>query len=96
MNSRLKILEEKREYIRAIALRHHADSISVFGSVAREEDGPNSDIDFLVDFCAGSSLFDLIDLQDELEAFLGCACDVVSSNSLKDRDHHIREEAIAL
>jgi predicted nucleotidyltransferase len=68
----------------------------VFGSVARGEDQAGSDIDFLVEFEAGSSLFDLIHLQDELSALLGCRVDVVSVGGLKPRDAHILEEALPL
>lgn len=49
-----------------------------------------------VEFEAGSSLFDLLHLQDELSGFLGCDVDVVSSGGLKDRDDHIRREAVRL
>lgn len=68
----------------------------MFGSVARGEDGPSSDIDFLVDFEPGSSLFDLLHLQDELAELLGCEVDVVSTGGLKPTDDHIRREAIPL
>jgi predicted nucleotidyltransferase len=68
----------------------------MFGSVARGEDGPSSDIDFLVDFEPGSSLFDLLHLQDELAELLGCDVDVVSTGGLKATDDHIRREAIPL
>ena len=50
----------------------------------------------LVDFEPGSSLFDLLRLQDELTALLGCPVDVVSAGGLKPRDEHIRREALAL
>ena len=80
--------------IHAIARRHRARSVSVFGSVARGEDRPGSDIDFLVEFEPGASLLDLMAIQDDLEALLGCTVDVVSAGGLKDRDEHIRREAV--
>jgi predicted nucleotidyltransferase len=43
----------------AIASRHHASRVRLFGSAARGDDRPDSDIDLLVDFDEGSSLFDL-------------------------------------
>jgi predicted nucleotidyltransferase len=94
--TRLEQLRAQAEEIRQIAARHKASGIAVFGSVARGEDGPASDIDFLVDFNSGSSLFDVIRLQDELEALLGVSVDVVSRGGLKPRDTRIREEALAL
>ena len=70
--------------------------MSVFGSVARGEETPTSDIDFLVEFEPGSSLFDLLHISEELEALLGVRVDVVSAGGLKDRDDHIRREAVLL
>ena len=68
----------------------------MFGSVARGDDTPDSDIDFLVEFEQGSSLFDLMDLQEALAALLGAPVDVVSVGGLKDRDDHIRREAVPI
>lgn len=53
------LVEEHRDEIRTIALRHKGLAIAVFGSVARGEETSESDIDFLVEFEKGSSLFDL-------------------------------------
>jgi hypothetical protein len=89
-----RLFEEHRDQIREIATRHHGRAIYVFGSVARGEERADSDIDFLVDFEAGSSLFDLMRISDELEALLGRSVDVVSRAGLKDRDSHILDEAI--
>lgn len=63
-------LQSHREAIQMIALRHGAHSISVFGSVARGEERPDSDVDFLVGFESGASLLNLMGLQDDLEALL--------------------------
>lgn len=68
----------------------------MFGSVARGEESDSSDIDFLVEFEAGSSLFDLLHLSEELEVLLGVPVDVVSAGGLKDRDDHLRREAVPL
>lgn len=70
--------------------------MALFGSVARGDDTPGSDIDFLVEFDKGSSLFDLMDLQEALEDLLGVPVDVVSAGGLKDRDEHIRREAMPI
>ena len=91
-----RLFEEHREQIREIAARHHGRAIYVFGSVARGDVRADSDIDFLVDFEPGSSLFDLMRISDELEALLGCPVDVVSRAGLKDRDGHILDEAILI
>lgn len=68
----------------------------MFGSVERGDDTPESEIDFLVEFEPGSSLFDLMDLQEVLEHLLGVFVDVVSLGGLKDRDDHIRREAVPI
>lgn len=65
----------------------------LFGSLARGEERPTSDIDLLVDFSEGSSLFDLIRMARELEALLGRSVDVISVGGLKPRDSHILAEA---
>jgi len=78
-------------------VRHHRGrSAALFGSVARGDETPESDIDFLVEFEPGSSLFDLMDLQEALEQLLGVPVDVVSVGGLKDRDDHIRREAVPI
>ena len=60
------------------------------------EASPESDLDLLVDFETGSSLFDLLHLTEELERLLGCRVDVVSTGGLKDRDKRILSEALDL
>ena len=94
--TRLELVQSLSDEIKAVAFRHKGISVSVFGSVARGEDTPESDIDFLIDFAKGSSLFDIMHVQDELEALLQCPVDIVSVGGLKDRDDHIRQEAIPL
>jgi predicted nucleotidyltransferase len=62
-----------REQIRIFCKRHHIRRMWFFGSVLREDFGPESDIDVLVEFEAGArvTLFDMVDMQDELAALLG-------------------------
>lgn len=96
MSARRELVEAKRGEICAIARRHRGRSVAVFGSVARGDESATSDIDFLVEFEPGSSLFDLLHLSEELETLLGVPVDVVSAGGLKDRDDHIRREAIPL
>jgi len=90
------LVESRREQVMAIAARHHASRVRLFGSAARGEDRPDSDIDLLVDFDQGSSLFDLIRMSRELEALLGRAVDVVSADGLKSRDRAILAESVDL
>lgn len=90
------VLSSQRAEILTIVRRHHGLSVAIFGSVARGEDHPGSDIDLLVDFEPGSSLFDPARISDELADLLGRPVDVVSSGGLTDRDDHIRREAVPL
>jgi uncharacterized protein len=96
VSARRELVEARRDEICAAVRRHRGLSVAVFGSVARGDETSMSDIDFLVEFEAGSSLFDLLHLTEDLEALLGVPVDVVSAGGLKDRDDHIRREALPL
>lgn len=73
----------------------HVASLSLFGSVARDEAGPDSDVDLLVEFSQPVGLFDFIGLQQRLEAILGCKVDLGTPRSLKPRiKDQILKEAI--
>jgi hypothetical protein len=91
-----RLLEERREEINAIVAQPRGQRARLFGSVARGEDRPGSDIDLLVDFDADSSLLDLLHLSQALSELLGHHVDVVSSGGLKPRDRAILAEAIDL
>jgi uncharacterized protein len=65
------LVSARREQVMAVAARHHANRVRVFGSVARGDDRPDSDMDLLVDFAPDSSLFDLMRMARELEDLLG-------------------------
>jgi uncharacterized protein len=96
VSARRELVEARRDEICAVVRRHRGLSVAVFGSVARGDETSMSDIDFLVEFESGSSLFDLLHLTEDLEALLGVPVDVVSAGGLKDRDDHIRREALPL
>ncbi len=90
------LVERNRESIGTAVRRHRGRTVALFGSVARGDERDGSDIDFLVEFEPGSSLFDLLHLQDDLRELLGAPVDVVSAGGLRPRDTHIRREAIPL
>jgi len=83
---------DKRK-IAAIAKRHKVVDIKVFGSVARGDDAPGSDLDLLVRFAPGASLFDQVELGQELEEALGVGVDVVSEGGLGGGHSHILRDA---
>ncbi len=78
-------LRRRRDEISAIALRRGATRIRVFGSVARGDEDPDSDLDLLVEFERGRGLFDWSALIGDLEALLGCAEEVTTERGLRDR-----------
>ena len=77
-----EVLKAKREEILRLASKHGARNVRVFGSVARKEAGPQSDIDFLVEMEAGRSLLHHVGLWQDLEDLLGCKVDLVSERAL--------------
>jgi uncharacterized protein len=90
-------LRQKRAQILNIAQKYGARNVRVFGSVARGEARPDSDIDFLVELEPGRSLFDLGGLLYELQMLLDADVDVVTENGLRPRiRERVLREAIPL
>ena len=84
-----------RKHVLALAQAHQSElellgvkALELFGSVARDEAQPHSDVDFLVDFAIEPTLFDVFRVQHYLEDLLGCAVDVGTRAALKA---HLRE-----
>jgi predicted nucleotidyltransferase len=67
---------------REILKKYRVKSISLFGSYVRNEQKEESDIDFLVDFQEGATLFDFVELQDSLSELLAKRVSVVSRRGL--------------
>jgi hypothetical protein len=80
-----ELLEAKRPKILELAAQHGAYNVRIFGSVARGELRPDSDIDFLVELESDRSLLDLAGLLLDLQELLGCDVDVVTENGLRPR-----------
>lgn len=78
-----ELLEAHREEIKRIVARHHGVSVTVFGSVARGDEGPGSDIDFLVELAPGTRPFEILALGADLEEALGVKVDVGTRESLR-------------
>ena len=90
-------LRQRRRSILACAARHGASNIRVFGSTARGEDQPNSDVDLVVDLDRKTGLFALEALRRELSEILGVSVDVAPSDSLRSRvREEVEREAIPL
>ena len=95
--SGLDKIKQNREQILAIALRNGAGHLRVFGSVARNTDRPDSDVDFLVSMLPGYDLLDMVALEQELEEVLHQKADVVSDDEISPYlRERVLEEAVAV
>jgi hypothetical protein len=85
-----------REKLRLFCERWKITELSLFGSVLREDFREDSDIDVLVSFSEGAqwTLFDLVQMQDELKEIFGRDVDVVSRRGLESSRNHLRQRAI--
>lgn len=90
-------VREKREAIIRIAAKHGATQVRLIGSVARGEARPDSDVDLLVTWSAGSSLLDQAALMLELEDLLDRKVDIASDGWVKPSIREsVYRDAIAL
>src|SRR5688500_689313 len=81
----LKSLRARREDILRCAERFGASNIRVFGSVARGDQGPESDVDIIVEFEPRRTLLDHGGLLMSLRELLGCDVDVVDADAMRPR-----------
>jgi len=92
-----QVLQQKREAILEIARRYGASDIRIFGSVARGDNTEASDVDLIVRFEPGRSLFDHGGLLMDLQDLLGVKVDVISEHGMRERfRNHVMKEAIPL
>lgn len=87
------MLAKHKTEIKELASLHKALDIKVFGSVARGEDHPGSDLDLLVRFAPDASLFDQAGLAQDIEDILGVHVDVVSEGGLRAGHDEIKTQA---
>src|SRR5438874_13658078 len=77
----IRLLRSHKEDLR----RFHVRSLSLFGSLARDEAGPRSDVDVLVDFARDPTLEDYVGLTLFLEKLFGRRVDVLTQDGIKPR-----------
>jgi predicted nucleotidyltransferase len=89
-------LDLPRKAIEAFCRRWRITELALFGSILGDDFGPESDIDFLVTFApdARSTLFDLVEMEEELGALLGRPVDLVSKRAVERSENWIRRRAI--
>ena len=92
-------IRAKRDEIYVIARKHKAEKLWVFGSCARKEERPDSDVDLLVRYDPRTTIFDYVRMRDEVSRFLGCNVDIVDEGAL-DREKYfgreVRQEMVAV
>lgn len=94
---RRQAIDQNRMRLQRIMGKLGARNIRLFGSVARGDDGPESDIDLLIDVEPNVGLFALGQMRSAAERILGTTVDVVPANSLKpDVAERVLAEAISL
>lgn len=87
---RKKALEILAQHQKDFA-RFKVKSLSVFGSVARDEARADSDIDLLVEFSEPVGIFEFLDLKEYLESILGRRVDLATEQALK---RQLREQIL--
>lgn len=91
------VIGQKRDAVLRLASEHGAYNVRVFGSVARGEARPDSDVDFLVDFREGVTIFDMIGLWQDLTELLGREVDLSTEKGLKKWvKPHALKDAVSL
>lgn len=90
-----KILVIDKERIADFCLRHNIERLAIFGSALRENFGPDSDIDVLVDFMPGHvpGFFRLFDMEEELSALFGGR--KVDLRTPEDLSRYFRDRVVA-
>lgn len=89
----------KRDAIHALAKGHKAEKLWVFGSCARREERPDSDVDFLVKFDPSVGHGDYTAIEQGLSSLLGHAVDIVSTRILRSSPrfaNRVCREAVAI
>lgn len=80
-----EVLSQLKESFPRLQVRHGVASLGLFGSVARDEAGPESDVDLLVSFTGEPTFAAYMGLKEDLELLLGCRVDLVTPAGLKPR-----------
>jgi len=90
-------LDALKPQVLALATRHGASNLRVYGSIATGHEHADSDLDLLVDLPEEQSLLGVISLRQDLEDLLGCSVDVTEAETLHPLIRaEILEQALAL
>lgn len=90
-------LDALKPQVLAVATRHGASNLRIYGSIRTGREDATSDLDLLVDLPEEQSLLGLISLRQDLEDLLGCSVDVTEAETLHPLIRtQILEQALAL
>jgi predicted nucleotidyltransferase/DNA-binding XRE family transcriptional regulator len=78
-------LRQHRKALLECAARHGATNVRIFGSVARGEERPDSDIDMVVDISQEMGLIELTSLEQEFREIIGVPVDLSASSELRPK-----------
>jgi predicted nucleotidyltransferase len=89
-------IDYDKEKLRDFCRKWKITEFSLFGSVVREDFGPESDVDVLVTFAPEGrwSLFDMSDMKDELRSLFGRDVDLLTRRAVKGGLNPIRKTSI--
>jgi hypothetical protein len=92
----IKNINIPEEKLKEICKDYSIKELSMFGSVLRSDFNSESDVDLLIEFKPDIriSLFDIVDLKNELEKLFGREVDIVSKNAIKRSRNHLRRKGI--
>lgn len=90
----LEELRSKADAIEEIVISHGGRDVRIFGSVARGEARPDSDVDLLIEVSPSTGIFEIGAMEDELSRLLKHSVDVITS--VHGRMQHIQDEAVPL
>lgn len=86
-----------RQNLPEISRKYKVSYLGIFGSYIRGDQGPESDLDILVEFEEAPGFFEYIQLEDYLSEILGVKVDLVMKSALKPAiGKHILEEVVAV
>jgi uncharacterized protein len=94
---RQSLSKKEKQQILNIAQTHGAKRVMLFGSYARGEVGPESDLDILVELAPTRTLLDIVAIKQDVEDLLGMRVDVVTTEGVSPHlKKNILQEAVLL
>src|SRR3954466_10940012 len=89
-------IDYDKEKLRDFCRKWKITEFSLFGSVVRDDFGPESDVDVMVTFSsdAGRSLFDMVHMEDDLVEIFGRDVDLLTRRAVERSLNHIRRDSI--